>query len=132
MTMAAKQPLVRIDGAKKMRRELRRAEVDMSDLSKPYREAAATVKTAAVPAAPKRSGRLARTVRSSGTRTAGIIRAGSNSVPYAGAIHWGWPARRIEAQPWLSEAAQRTEPAWLPRFIDHMNDVLDKIKGLGR
>jgi hypothetical protein len=130
--MAGKQPLVRIDGAKKMRRELKQAGLDMSDLSQPYKEAATTVKTAAGPATPKRGGTLSRTVRASGTRTAGIIRAGTNTVPYANPIHWGWSGHRIEAQPWLSESAQRSEPSWLPRFIDHMNDVLAKVKGAGR
>lgn len=36
------------------------------------------------------TGRLVRSIKPSSTITQAIVRAGSASVPYAGAIHWGW------------------------------------------
>lgn len=38
----------------------------------------------------KTTGRLVRSIRAQSTITTAIVRAGNASVPYAGAIHWGW------------------------------------------
>ena len=64
-----------------------------------------------------------------GTKTAGIIRAGRKKIPYAGAVHWGWPSRGIAAQPYMTEGAQRTESIWVPLYQQLMDDALKKVKG---
>jgi hypothetical protein len=114
---------VRLDGAKKFRQELKRADVAVADLKEPYRLTANLVVGVAKPRTPRRTGALAGTVRGSGTQTAGIVRAGNKSVPYAGPIHWGWPARHIKPQPWLSSAAQTSEPQWLPLFMEQLDQL---------
>jgi hypothetical protein len=124
--------VVQVRGAKKMRKELKAAGLDLKDLREPHASASRTVALAARPDTPRLTGRLASTVRSSGTRTAGIIRAGNSvAVPYAGPIHWGWPARNIKAQPWIYDAAERTQPQWLKDFEAEMNDALGRVRGLG-
>ncbi len=50
-------------------------------------------------------------------------------MPYAGPIHYGWPRRNIEPQPWLVNAAHDTEPRWSARFMDGIEQILSKIKG---
>ena len=42
-----------------------------------------------------RTGRLAGSVRAGATQKAGVIRAGSKAVRYAGVVNYGWPARGI-------------------------------------
>lgn len=79
--------------------------------------------------APKLTGALAGTVRPSGTKTRAVVRAGFARVPYAGPIHWGWPARGIAAQPFLSDAATSTEPAWQNIYLDAINKTIDKVEG---
>jgi len=123
------QPVVQIDGLKRVRRELKRAGVDLADLREPNMAAARIVAAAAVPATPRRSGRLAGSVRPGASRTAGVVRAGGASVPYGGPVHWGWPARNIKAQPWLSDAAQATEPQWVNTYFRTLEQVLDNIAG---
>lgn len=124
-------PVVVVEGARQLRSQLRKAGDDLSDLKQAHTDVAAIAGRAAVGRSPRRAdGKLASTVRWSGTKTAGIIRAGRASVPYAGPIHWGWPAHNITAQPFISEAAVDTEPEWFGVFENYVDRVLAKIKGL--
>lgn len=121
------RPTVEIDGLRQLRRELRKAGDDMADLKAANAEAAGTVEGAVK--VPYRDGDLEATLRSTGTKTAGIVRAGRKRVPYAGPIHYGWPKRNIKAQPFLTEAASRTEPQWVPIFMAHIEAILAQIQG---
>jgi hypothetical protein len=116
-----------MDGAKKFRQELKRAGVAVADLKEPYRLTAELVVRVAKPRTPRKTGALADTVRGSGTQTAGIVRAGNKSVPYANPIHWGWPARHIKPQPWLSIAAQSSESQWLPLFMEQLDELAQSL-----
>ena len=122
-------PVLQVDGAKRLRRELKRAGVDLTDLREPNERAAQIVATAAGPATPRRTGRLASTVRAGASKTSGVVRAGGAAVPYAGPIHWGWPGRNIAGQPWLVDAAHDTEDTWVPIYVDVLDQVLDRIAG---
>lgn len=121
---------VRIYGAARLRRTLRQAGATVADLKAPHKAAAEIAGRAAAARAPRRSGRLARTVRNSATQTAGIIRAGRKSVPYAGVIHWGWPRRNIRANPWITEAARATEPRWVDAFMQHTEQAIERVRGI--
>lgn len=46
---------------------------------------------------PKRSGALARSVKAEATRNRASVSIGSAAVPYAAAINYGWPKRKILA-----------------------------------
>jgi hypothetical protein len=46
---------------------------------------------------------------------------------YAGPIHYGWPARDIVGQPFVIDAAQATEPTWLPAYEAEIDVILGKI-----
>jgi len=120
-------PLVVVKGAPQLRRALKQAELDLSQLREPYRNAAALVATSAKPRTPRRTGALAASVRPGATRTMGVIRAGKAAVPYANPIHWGWPTRGIKAQPWLSQTAQATEPQWLEFFRVEIEAIVSKV-----
>lgn len=125
----AKRPMVQVEGARQLRRTLREAGDDLEDLKAANQQAADIAASAARMEAPRRTGALASDIRASGTKTAGIIRAGRKRLPYAGVIHWGWPAHGIEPQPYLSEGAQNTEPIWVPLYEQMMEDALKKVKG---
>lgn len=118
---------IEVRGGRRFRSTLRRAGVDLGQLRAAHLGAAQVVTAAASP--PRRSGRLAATVRAAGTTTAAIVRAGFASVPYAGPIHWGWPSRSIAAQPFLSEAAQSTEAVWAAVYTTEVQKIIDKVKG---
>lgn len=121
---------IQVQGAKELRATLKRAGEDLGDLKAAHAEAAQLVTGVSRARAPKRSGRLASNVRGSGAATAATIRVGGASVPYAGPIHYGWPAHNIEPQPFITEAAQSTEPAWVALYDRAVEKILDRVKGL--
>lgn len=126
---------VQVTGARQLRRDLKAAGDDLSDLKDVYAAVASLVAARAQATAPRGkgrdSGRLAGTVR--GNRAAGraVITAGRASVPYAAVIHWGWKRRGITAQPWVSAAAQATETDWVRLYVDGVQAVLDRVAADG-
>lgn len=128
--MARRGAVHRVEGGRELRRSLREAGSDFQDLKDAHREAAEIAAAASALAAPVVSGRLRQTVRAAGTKTAGIIRAGKKSVPYAGPIHWGWPKRNIKANPFMASAAKDTEGKWVPVFEHRIEEITNKIKGV--
>jgi hypothetical protein len=126
---------LQVEGLKQLRRELKAAGVSLQDLKDAHAEVAALVIGRAhfTPKNPGRStGRLAGSVRGSGTQSAAIVRAGRASVPYAGPIHWGWPSRNITAQPWLWDAAQDSRDEWTGLYLTALEKIIDSIEGAER
>lgn len=125
---------IKIDGGRELRRTLRQAGVDMKELKQVHRQVGTIVTGRAQGWAPVRTGRLAASVRPGATQTAAIIRAGNNrkrsGVPYAGPIHWGWKARNIKPNPFLSYSAQATESTWIDIYMRHVEKTIQKIKGV--
>ena len=120
---------VRIEGASNLRRTCKAAGVDITQLKEAHGEASNLVARIARPRTPRLTGRLAASVRSSGTKTAAIVRAGGAAIPYAAVIHYGWPARGIAAQPWLTQTATDTQPQWLDIDQHGVQRVLNTIRG---
>lgn len=120
---------IKVEGARELRASLRRAGEDLSDLKAAHAAASGVVVAASRIRAPHRSGRLAGSVRGSGTATKALIRAGGVSVPYANPIHWGWKARGIAAQPFITDAAQNTEPVWTVLYERQVELIVNRIRG---
>jgi hypothetical protein len=120
---------VRVDGARRLRAELRKLKGNADDLKAANAAAAALVAEAAAMRAPRRTGRLAASVR--GNRAVGRaqVRAGGAALPYAGPIHYGWPAHRIEPHPFITDAAQDTEAVWLPMYEAALSRAVDAVAG---
>jgi hypothetical protein len=123
---------VRVEGAKRLRSTLKAAGLDMKDLTKLNKEAAQIVVPVAQALAPVGSpvnGHIRTTIRAGATQRAGIIRAGNSKMPYGGPIHFGWPARGIESQPWIAIAAKQTEPQWVDNYFDGLMKVINSVQG---
>jgi phage gpG-like protein len=75
--------------------------------------------------APKRSGRLASSLRPSHTGSEAVVGSG---VVYAGVQHYGWPARNIRAHPFLVPVAEASS-TWRPFYVADVNRVLTTVKG---
>lgn len=101
-------------------RELRKG------LKTTHAEIAKIVERTSKPTAPRRSGNLASTVRSSGTQKSAVVRAGSAQAPYANPIHWGWFRHGIKPNSWVLRAARSTEPEWLGVYSDGLQDLIDR------
>lgn len=123
------QPAVAVEGLDNLLRTMRRMSADLSDMKDANATVSAFVAGAAASRAPRRSGQLAGTVRGTRQLRRARISAGRASVPYAGPIHWGWPAHHIRANPFVTEAAQSTETAWVAIYARAVQDAVDKVKG---
>ncbi len=119
---------IEVHGAKELRRALK-------SLPKEYRRELATIHKKAVKPvvdtakqiAPHRSGRLAGSIRALGSQTMGQVAVGKKTVPYAGVIHYGWPARNIAAQPFLEEALSRRQTQVLNIWLKNQDRLIDKV-----
>ena len=118
---------IQITNARQFRQAFTKAGGDKDLLKQAGHDVAETVANAGRATAPRLTGRLAGTVRGSGTVTGATVRAGSAAVPYANPIHWGWFRRHIAPDPWLSHAAQSTQTAWLASYEDAINQALTTI-----
>lgn len=94
-----------IEGLKEVNAALRSmSKATRDDMKETHKKAAAIVIDGAKRFVPVRTGRLAASIRDGSTQRMGRVRVGSASVPYAGPIHFGWPARAIRPQPFIYDA----------------------------
>lgn len=123
------QPAMRVEGARTLRATLKAAGIGVQDLKDAHKVVADQVLRDARPVAPRRTGRLAASMRSSGTQAAAIVRAGGARVPYANPIHWGWEKRNIAPNRWLWETGQRTQHTWEGTYLAALEKIIDTIEG---
>ena len=83
----------------------------------------------------KAGGALKRSIRTSSTVDRAVVRAGNKSVPYAGAIHWGWYYDRqyfiyknIEPNPFLSRALGYNREEILRTYKEQVDRLLAEYK----
>lgn len=116
-----------VRGADTLDRTMHDAADELGDLHMALGKGGDVVVAAARQRAPHRTGALAASIRVQSVDATGV-RMGS-TAPYAGVIHWGWPARAIRAQPFLSDAAQATERQWVEFVEQSVLDAVDGVKG---
>ena len=90
--------------AARFRAKLEQMGIDLQDFKTINKLIASNVAEEARSRAPRVSGTLAGDIRGGGTKTRAYVSVGRKRIPYAGPIHFGWPARNIEANPFLYEA----------------------------
>ena len=117
-------PAVEVVNGREFRKAIRDCEESCNDLKDAHQRAGQIVVVAATGAAPRRTGRLAGKHKAS--RAKARARVTVNTV-YANPVHWGWPRHGISPNPWLYEAAIRTEPVWLPVYEADVNKIIDKF-----
>lgn len=134
---------VQVRGGNRLRATMKKAGVDIKEMTALNKAAATVVAGTARARAPigkpsrrrgrgrrKAPGALAKSVRPGATTKAAVIRAGSTRVPYANPIHWGWPSRNIRQNAFVSEAATATEGIWVKNYTRHMNHIIGRVKGI--
>ncbi|MER5638425.1 HK97-gp10 family putative phage morphogenesis protein [Kitasatospora sp. NPDC002227] len=129
---------VRVEGLDELKKALR--QLKDSELNKTVREvnkqAAEIVKPEAQKTAPAghrsrkdskkyKPGKLARSIAVVASANSAVIKAGSASrVPYAGAIHFGYPKRHIRANRFLFRAMARTSDEVSETYEREITQVL--------
>lgn len=119
-------PVVRVEGADRLRATMRAAGLKLRDLSAVNRRTAAKVVAAAAPSTPRRTGALAASVRPQGTQR---VAAARSALIYAPVIHFGWPGHHIMPQPWLFDTAVATEPEWSGYYEQEIDKILNTVHG---
>jgi len=115
---------VRIDGLSKATKALEKAGVDAQDLKTLMHEIGMVVVRAAN--VPTRTGRLAASLKAGKGKTKAVVRAGGARVPYAGVVHYGWPAHNMQPQSFLSEALESHKTEVFNKLEDGIDDVLKR------
>lgn len=113
---------VRVEGLNRVVRKLSRAGADADDMRGLMHSLGQIVVDGAN--VPIRTGRLDANVRAGRGKTKAVVRAGGARVPYAGVIHYGWPARGIPAQPFLTDALQARHNQIYTALEQGINDLL--------
>lgn len=124
--MSSPNVTLRLEGLEELQRTMANASEELQDLATANQRTADMVAAMAARMAPRRSGRLAGSIRAQRTKGGATITSG---LAYAGAIHWGWPSRHIDPQPYITLAAQATEGQWVKLYEQDVDRTLEKIKG---
>lgn len=128
MSTAPGHDVVKVEGLSQFVRALKAAGVDVMELKDANQSAGNYVLSAATARAPRRKGVLAGSGRASRVARGAVVRFGSARVPYAGPIHWGWPARHIRSQPFAVEAAKAAEPVWIRFYARDLEQLVAKVE----
>lgn len=115
---------VKVVGLREVIRDLHRIGVEADDLKTAFSRIAATGARLASAFAPKRTGRLAASVKGNKAKSKAVIRSGSARVPYAGAINYGWPRRGIEPAHFMQKADRAIEPEAIRMLEDNLNQLI--------
>jgi hypothetical protein len=124
-----------ITGLKEVVRDLRALSVDTREaMQATHRRAGEIVALRAGTLVPVRTGTLRETIASAPTKYQGRVRAGrGQSVPYAGPIHFGWPARRIAPQPFIYDALDERRDEVVDLYTRRINElILEHDLGVGQ
>jgi hypothetical protein len=117
----------RIDGLREVQRDLRRLGKDTrKELKGTHQRAAEIVLAGAKRLVPVRTGRLAASMRAMSTNTSGRIRVGKASVPYAGPIHFGWPAHNIKPNPFIYDALDPRRDEIVGLYEERIDQLIKK------
>ena len=135
--MAGSGVNIELEGQREFRRALRAMGDDLDDLKAAHLAGARIVMKEALELVPILTGTLKDTIRASGTKTKGVVRAGYKRVPYAGPIHFGapgWPpdgfggygSGTLTPQPFLYDARDNRRDEVLDVYADRLNEILAK------
>jgi len=106
---------ISVEGEEKVKAALTKLEKDIVDRSELNKDLSEDLSRKASAMAPRLTGALASSVKGNPSNEKAQILAGSNAVPYAGVQEYGWPAKNIQAQPYLR-----------PAVFDNMDYIVEK------
>jgi hypothetical protein len=113
-----------IEGLREAVRDLERLGVEVDDLKEAFAAIASEGAQIAARLAPSRSGRLAGSIRGNRAKGKAVVTAGRATVPYAGAINYGWRRRGIRASGFMQRADAQLEPRSVGLLEDNLNRII--------
>ena len=113
---------VQVTGLTQLLRALKALGLDVDDLKDAFSAISREAADRAAKHAPRRSGRLAASIRGNRAQSKAVVLAGSARVPYARVINYGWPSRGIAARSFM----QRADADMQDRAIDMLEEGIDQ------
>lgn len=120
-------PEVGVVGLRQFMKQLEQLGVDVADMKSAMNRIGNIVAQEARQLAPVRSGRLAASIRPSLAKNSATIRAGSVGVPYAAPIHFGWPRRNIQKNPFLYNASDAKRDEVVAAISEELNKLVEQL-----
>lgn len=114
----------RVEGVREVVKALTDLGFEVADLKDVFSEIADRGADAVAAATPRASGALAADVRGNRAKSKAVVTAGRSSIPYAGVINYGWPARGIEPSEFMQRGEAVIEPDALRLLEDGINDKI--------
>lgn len=113
---------VSITGVKETEVVLQKLAKELESNIELNKELSSTLAQKASNMAPRLTGALASSVVGNPSAEKAQILAGSNAVPYAGVIEYGWPEKNIQAKPYLTTAVNQN----MGYIVEKYNDSIEK------
>jgi hypothetical protein len=135
---AGRQNVIEIKGLKRAMRLMKDLDGDFKTQFKNIHKGAADiVADEARRLAPVKTGRLRKSIRTSGTTKGGVIRIGKKKIPYAGRVTFGDPTSlfgriaggggiKIKGNPFFYEAADRQFTEVVEYYDEELEQILDR------
>lgn len=117
---------VRVEGIRRVISQMERLGVDVKDLKGAFQRIGSRAEAHAKGEAPVLTGRLAGSVRQSKRKNSVYLYAGRKSIPYAGVIHFGWPARNITSNPFMYRTVGALGPGAVKEIERELQMLIDR------
>ena len=101
---------VRVTGLSTVVRQLKALGLEVTDLKDAFAKVASEGAERIKGHTPRKTGRLAGSVRGNRAQSKAVVRAGRAAVPYAGPINYGWPKRHIAAAQFMQKGDREMQP----------------------
>lgn len=117
---------ISVEGEEKVKAALAKIEKDIVDRSELNKDLSDELSRKASAMAPRLTGALASSVKGNPSNEKAQILAGSESVPYAGVQEYGWPAKNIQAQPYLRPAVFNNMGYIVEKYNKYIESIVKK------
>jgi phage gpG-like protein len=117
---------VNIQGIREVQTLLEKLGNELENNSDLNKELSSTLAQKASAIAPRLTGALASSIVGNPSDRKAQILAGSAAVPYAGVQEYGWPAKNIQAQPYLTTAVNNNMSYIIAKYEDSIKDNIQK------
>lgn len=117
---------VRVEGLRKLVKELEGLGVDVGDLKDAFGNIARRGAEVARGFVPTLTGRLAGTTRGNRAKSKAVITVGKASAPYAAVINYGWPRRNIKGAGFVPQTDRVMKPDAVAEITDSLQQIIRK------
>lgn len=117
---------VNVTGIEEVTKLLNQVVNNLESMTSANKEISQTLSSKASAMAPRATGALASSVKGNPSGQKAQIMAGSNAVPYAGVQEYGWPAKNIQAQPYLRPAVYDNMGYIVEKYNNYIESIVKK------